>query len=159
PPQLSLPKSIIKPAVDAALYTVAVQAQNKDTSPFLIPIRRCRLNTAAKKLEETFVVHQTENGDVFRVDYDAGNSENCARKSDSKNEPVVLTRALVSTRLQGPAPKLAAAANIDMSTGKEVQPEPQKSFLAKYWYYLIPIVLMLMLGGEEPQQEGNNRRQ
>ncbi|KAJ1668496.1 hypothetical protein IW140_000328 [Coemansia sp. RSA 1813] len=162
PPQLPLSKVFFEPTTDPALYTVIVQPQNNASARFILPIKRCRLSTDAKKLEETFVVHQTEKGDVFHVDYDAGKSENCVRKQEgrqSDKEPVVFTRVLVSRQAQGPMPKLAAAANIDMSTGKEVQPEPSKSFLAKYWYYLIPIVLLLMLGGEEPQQEGNNRRQ
>ncbi|KAJ1798256.1 hypothetical protein LPJ59_002615 [Coemansia sp. RSA 2399] len=162
PPQLSLSKALFEPTTDPALYTVIVQPQNNDSAHFVLPIRRCRLNADAKKLDETFVLHQNEKGNVFHVDYDAGSSENCVRSQESrqaKKDPVVLTRVLVSKQAQGPVPKLAAAANLDMSTGKEVQPEPPKSFLAKYWYYLIPVVLMLMLGGEEPQQEGNNRRQ
>ncbi|KAJ2664723.1 hypothetical protein IWW48_000670 [Coemansia sp. RSA 1200] len=164
PPQLSLANELAEQKIDPTLYTVIVQPQNSnnDSADFVLSIRRCRLNTDAKRLEETFVVHQKDNGDVFHIDYDAGKSENCARK-EGKNQqpssdPTVLSRVLVSQQKQGPVPKLAAAANIDVSTGKEVQPEPQKSFLAKYWYYLIPIVFLLLLGGEEPQQEGNNRR-
>ncbi|KAJ2514552.1 hypothetical protein GGI11_004048 [Coemansia sp. RSA 2049] len=165
PPQLSLANELAEQNIDPALYTVIVQPQNSnnDSADFVLSIRRCRLNTDAKRLEETFVVHQKDNGDVFHIDYDAGKSENCARKEEknqqqSNSDPTVLSRVLVSQQKQGPVPKLAAAANIDVSTGKEVQPEPQKSFLAKYWYYLIPIVFLLLLGGEEPQQEGNNRR-
>ncbi|KAJ2515903.1 hypothetical protein H4217_004906 [Coemansia sp. RSA 1939] len=165
PPQLSLANELAEQNIDPALYTVIVQPQNSnnDSADFVLSIRRCRLNTDAKRLEETFVVHQKDNGDVFHIDYDAGKSENCARKEgknqqQSNSDPTVLSRVLVSQQKQGPVPKLAAAANIDVSTGKEVQPEPQKSFLAKYWYYLIPIVFLLLLGGEEPQQEGNNRR-
>ncbi|KAJ2608263.1 hypothetical protein EV177_005072 [Coemansia sp. RSA 1804] len=165
PPQLSLANELVEQNIDPALYTVIVQPQNSnnDSADFVLSIRRCRLNTDAKRLEETFVVHQKDNGDVFHIDYDAGKSENCARKEEknqqqSNSDPTVLSRVLVSQQKQGPVPKLAAAANIDVSTGKEVQPEPQKSFLAKYWYYLIPIVFLLLLGGEEPQQEGNNRR-
>ncbi|KAI9501936.1 hypothetical protein GGI25_000191 [Coemansia spiralis] len=137
---------------DPSLYTVVVRAKD---AQFVLPIKRCRLN-AKKKLEETFVVHENEGG-VFHVDYDAGTGDNCLEKNRYE-DPAWLTRVVVNRQVDGPVPVLAAAASIDASTGKEVQPEPQKSFLAKYWYYIIPIVLLLMLGGEEPQQEGNTRR-
>ncbi|KAJ2456703.1 ER membrane protein complex subunit 10 [Coemansia sp. RSA 2424] len=137
-------------------YTVMLRSQNSGAQ-HVLAVKRCRLN-GEKKVDETFVLHETEGGSLFRVDYDAGKGSNCL-KSPLADMPAFATKALVKSRVRGPAPELAVAASIDASTGKEKQPEPQKGFLAKYWYYLIPIALLLLLGGEEqPQQEGNTRR-
>ncbi|KAJ2728399.1 hypothetical protein IW152_005991 [Coemansia sp. BCRC 34962] len=135
-------------------YTVVLRSQNSGAQ-YALGVRRCRLN-GEKKVDETFVLHETEGG-VFRVDYDAGKGSNCLRGSLA-DVPTFVTKTLVRRRAQGPTPQLAVAASIDASTGKEKLPEPEKGFLAKYWYYLVPLVLLLLLGGEEPQQEGNSRR-
>ncbi|KAJ2851900.1 hypothetical protein IWW36_000673 [Coemansia brasiliensis] len=143
-------------AHDDSKYTVVIRSLN-NSAQFVASIKKCRLNSD-QKIEETFVIHAFENGNVFHIDYDAGSSTNC-QNDRTETKPVTLTRVLLKQRALGPVPKLNAAPAIDMSTGREKQPEPPKSFLAKYWYYIVPIVLLLMLGGEEPQQEGNTRRQ
>ncbi|KAJ2334427.1 hypothetical protein GGH91_005700, partial [Coemansia sp. RSA 2671] len=135
-------------------YTVVLRSQNSGAQ-YALAARRCRLN-GEKKVDETFVLHETDSG-VFRVDYDAGKGSNCL-KGSLDDVPTFVTKALVKRRVQGPTPQLAVAASIDASTGKEKVPEPEKGFLAKYWYYLVPLVLLLLLGGEESQQEGNSRQ-
>ncbi|KAJ1851770.1 hypothetical protein GGH12_005811 [Coemansia sp. RSA 1822] len=135
---------------DPSKYTVILRSLNGGTQ-FVLPVMRCRLVNDLKA-EETFVIHTTENGDIFHIDYDAGNSANCQKTHGAVSAPVH-TKALLRKRVVGPAPKLNPAAVIDMDTGKEQQPEPPKSFLAKYWYYIVPVVIMLMLGGDDKQQE------
>ncbi|KAJ2082217.1 hypothetical protein H4R24_001738 [Coemansia sp. RSA 988] len=142
---------------DPAKYTVVLQS-TQGKAQYVLPVDRCRLS-GSDKTEETFVFHTTNLGNVFHVDYDAGETANCLQKSqESSVRPIVFTRALLKPRTIGPTPKLAAVASIDAATGKEKQPEQQKSFLAKYWYYIIPLVLVLLFTGEESQQEGNTRR-
>ncbi|KAJ2162859.1 hypothetical protein GGF46_000241 [Coemansia sp. RSA 552] len=140
---------------DSAEYTLVLRSL-KSSAKYVLPVQRCRLNGDASA-EETFVVYETEDGNVFHIDYDAGTSTNC-QKGGLPVTPPVLTRALLRKRMPGPQPKLAAPPQIDTSTGKEQQAEPPKSFLAKYWYYLVPLAILLFMGGEEPQQEGNSRR-
>ncbi|KAJ2616282.1 hypothetical protein H4S08_000841 [Coemansia sp. RSA 1365] len=154
PPHLTETESMPR---DPTKYAVVLQSP-QGKAQYVLPIDRCRLS-GDDKAEETFVLHTTGLGSVFHVDYDAGKSANCLQKNrESPVRPVVFTRALLKPRAIGPTPKLAAVASIDATTGKEKQPEPQKSFLAKYWYYIIPLVLVLLFTGEEPQQEGNARR-
>ncbi|KAI8319974.1 hypothetical protein GQ54DRAFT_298968 [Martensiomyces pterosporus] len=143
-------------AKNAAQYSVILRSA-KSGLQHILPVKRCRLN-GDSKLEETFVLYEAEKGDVFHVDYDAGRSDNCLN-GKAAVEPTFSTKVLLRRRAEGPTPKLAFAASIDVATGKEQKPEEQKSFFAKYWYYIVPMVLMLLLsGGEEPQQEGNARR-
>ncbi|KAJ1826229.1 hypothetical protein LPJ56_002287 [Coemansia sp. RSA 2599] len=141
---------------DPSMYTVLLSSQKTD-SQFALSLPRCRLN-GERAPKETFVVHMAQDGSLLRVDYSAGKLENCKKAPIPVESPAFSTSVVVKRRVQGPSPELAMAANIDLSTGKEKEPEPQKSFLVKYWYYIVPIVLLLMLGGEEPQQEGNTRR-
>ncbi|PIA15417.1 hypothetical protein COEREDRAFT_93227 [Coemansia reversa NRRL 1564] len=142
---------------DPTKYAVVLQS-SKGKAQYVLPIDRCRLSDD-DKTEETFVLHTAGLGSVFHVDYDAGKTANCLQKNrESPVRPVLFTRVLLRPRAIGPTPKLAAVASIDATTGKEKQPEPQRSFLAKYWYYIIPLVLVLLFTGEEPQQEGNARR-
>ncbi|KAJ1959076.1 hypothetical protein GGI12_004531 [Dipsacomyces acuminosporus] len=153
PPSLA---NVGKNAKDPAKYTVILRSA-KTGSQHAVPIKRCRLNGGGKP-EETFVLFETEKGDVFHIDYGAGKSDNCA-KSKPASELDFSTKVRLEKRVDGAFPKLAFAANINAMTGKEQKPEEQKSFFVKYWYYIVPMVLMLLLsGGEEPQQEGNSRR-
>lgn len=56
------------------------------------------------------------------------------------------------------AAALAARANSEgkhpHGTGPDGQPAPPKSFLARYWMYILPIVLILITGGGEPPATG-----
>ncbi|KAJ1736108.1 hypothetical protein LPJ61_000158 [Coemansia biformis] len=115
-------------------YAVVLRSL-KSGAQFVQPISRCRLHSDATA-EETFVVHETEAGDVFRIDYDAGSHANCLKQNQGPFAPAAHTTALLRRRAAGPVPRLAGAARIDAATGKEQQPDAPKSFIAKYWYYL-----------------------
>ncbi|KAJ1901540.1 hypothetical protein LPJ66_000714 [Kickxella alabastrina] len=141
---------------DRSQYAVVLRSQ-KTGSLVHLAAPRCRLNGAARP-KEVFVVHAERNGALLHVDYAVGSLENCHSRTlvdvDGFDTQVVVRR-----RMQGPTPELAAAVSIDANTGSEKAPEVQKSFIMKYWYYIVPIVLMLLLTGEDaPQQEGTARR-
>ncbi|KAJ2723297.1 hypothetical protein GGI07_002725 [Coemansia sp. Benny D115] len=129
-------------AHDPSKYLVLVRSQ-KASSHLVLPVARCKLN-GERTPKETFIVHAAENGDLLHIDYDVGRAANCASGEPVK-DAVFATEVVVKRRMQGATPELAAAASIDTTTGQEKQPEPQKSFLVKYWYYIVPIVLMLLL--------------
>ncbi|KAJ2706349.1 hypothetical protein H4R19_005018 [Coemansia spiralis] len=155
PPRLPSPGAA---PPDPASYAVVLRSL-KSGAQFVQPIRRCRLH--GTDAEETFVVHETEAGDVFHIDYDAGNRANCAAPDRRPFAPAARSQALLRRRTPGPTPRLAEAPRIDTATGKEQEPEVPRSFIAKYWYYIVPIVVLLLFTGEEPQQQqdGNTRRQ
>lgn len=49
-------------------------------------------------------------------------------------------------------PKLARLPDLDPNTGKPAETE-NKSFIQKYWMYIVPILIILMFsGGSEEQQ-------
>ncbi len=50
-------------------------------------------------------------------------------------------------------PVLSKLPEVDARTGQQVQPD-KRSFIQKYWMYIVPVLLMVLLGGgnEEPQQ-------
>ncbi|KAJ2764842.1 hypothetical protein IWQ56_000490 [Coemansia nantahalensis] len=153
PPQL--PSADVPPQ-DPTTYAVVLRSL-KNGAQFVRPISRCRLHGA--DTEETFVAHESEAGDVFHIDYDAGTRANCMAPDRSPFAPAAHSRALLRRRAAGPVPRLAEPVRIDAATGKEQAPEAPRSFIAKYWYYILPIVVLLLFTGEEPQQEGGAQRQ
>ena len=71
---------------------------------------------------------------------------------DSRYLPQRATTCLGIGRLTLASPRLRPAPQIIYSQdGKEIKPPPEKSFLAKYWFYLaIPLVLLSLGGGDAP---------
>ncbi|KAJ2306777.1 hypothetical protein IWW54_004632 [Coemansia sp. RSA 2705] len=123
-----------QPGADAC----AVVVRAGDGRRFVQTVARSRLGG-----DETFVVHVGDG--VVRVDYGADKHGAGA------------SRVVVRRRAAGPEPRLGRAAAVD-AAGRERQAEAPKSFLAKYWYYIVPLVLILLLGGEEPKEGGGAQR-
>ncbi|KAI8848339.1 hypothetical protein BC829DRAFT_443853 [Chytridium lagenaria] len=95
-------------------------------------IRACLLQAA--KFQEHYTLHIDEAGIPYHLDYvvDAAKCE--------ENQKVV-------------APKKGFKINVELRglrMGQETtdgKPQPEKSFLQKYWYYILAIFLIVMLSG------------
>ncbi|KAJ1957911.1 hypothetical protein EC988_000593 [Linderina pennispora] len=153
----------VLPAADVPLsgpskqYALVLRSPNTGAQ-HVLPVDRCRLS-AQKKIEEVFIVHEDDQNVPFHIDYSAGSRDNCEEEKGMESDPEFVTKIMLKTRETGAVPKLAFAATIDTTTGKEQKPEEEKGFFAKYWYYIVPIMLLLMVSGDDGQQaEGNTRK-
>ncbi|KAJ3183420.1 hypothetical protein HDU87_006739 [Geranomyces variabilis] len=103
----------------------------------------------ASEYQEQITLHLDSNGVPWHLDYLVG-ATSCEKPAKPLGRTpktlVFIERALAGTR-----PKLEQM----VETTVDGKPEPEKSFIQKYWFYIVPAVLILLLqsGGEEPAKK------
>ncbi|KAG0001002.1 ER membrane protein complex subunit 10 [Entomortierella chlamydospora] len=115
-------------------------------------IKSCLL--VASDFKEEITLHLDQDHRVFAFDYYTAVSK-C--ENDHKNEYPLKSldqfnsvKIDVATSEEGPKAHFVKAQAIKMDqTGK---PEAEKTFLQKYWMYIVPVVLVMMLTGGEPEK-------
>lgn len=50
------------------------------------------------------------------------------------------------------APEAAIKEPVQLVNNEILQDEPEKTFIQKYWMYIVPILLLLLLGGSAPEE-------
>ncbi|KAI8812997.1 hypothetical protein BJ742DRAFT_767613 [Cladochytrium replicatum] len=116
----------------------------------IVPL--CQLKAGG--FNEQIVLELTTDAKVFHIDYviQGGNCTNIPKVSKSGAKAKKLFRTTVSLgRLQdGARPLLDTLPELRPDGAPQVQ---EKSFFAKYWYIILPIVLLSMMGGGGDQQQ------
>lgn len=97
------------------------------------------LTTIADEGDERIVLHLNPLGEPMRVDY----SHNTTSKHGNKV-------TVVNWPPHGPEPLLKKP--VPMKDNKVVEPEPQKSFIQKYWMYIVPFLLLMLVSGGGGEQ-------
>ncbi|ORY53500.1 hypothetical protein BCR33DRAFT_710918 [Rhizoclosmatium globosum] len=134
------------PADESTLYHIKiVQGQLELSSS----IRLCHLQKA--QLVDMITVHVDQTGVPFHVDYAVESKDgSCGniKKVAVAAKNGFKTKAVFGKTHDGARPRL------DQMTAETVTGKTEeKSFLQKYWYYILPIVVILALtGGEEPKK-------
>jgi hypothetical protein len=146
----------------------------------------CVLDTS----REHFTLHFDTSGWLEALEVSAGKTNGCARKADRSNGFNVSTSARArfpthvpslnpqAPRRFGPPGSATGASHTSSSSsslygqnsqaqhgpdGQQRKPESQKSFLEKYWMYIIPFLFMLLQASQQQQQQqqqqqgGSNR--
>ncbi|KAJ3026720.1 UNVERIFIED_CONTAM: hypothetical protein HDU68_005185 [Siphonaria sp. JEL0065] len=112
-------------------------------------IRLCQLQSA--QFVDSIAVHFDEIGNPFHLDYSVdliGKDGKCGGSVSSK--AAFKTKVAYVKTLDGARPRLEQM-TADIAAGKTDGGE--KTFLQKYWYYLIPLaIILLMSGGEEEKK-------
>lgn len=92
------------------------------------------LNSTAN---DRIVVHLNEDNTVRNLDYSVDDTD---------------TVQVIKRDVKGPVPGMKEP--IKLVDNEVPQEEAPKSFLQKYWMYIVPVVLMLMVsGGADPNQQ------
>jgi hypothetical protein len=86
------------------------------------------------ELPKDFIVHLIDDR-VFKVDYALGEPGTSPASSN----------VYIALPAKGPQPPIKEP--IKLVGNKVPEPEPEKTFLQKYWYYIVPIVLMTLVSG------------
>lgn len=91
--------------------------------------------------QEHFVVYSDDESlsSITHIDY----FREPSKVSDSRVE-------VVKTVTKGPIPEFKKP--VALVNNQVLEPEVEKSFLQKYWYYIVPALLMFMLSSSAPQE-------
>ncbi|TPX50493.1 hypothetical protein CcCBS67573_g10092 [Chytriomyces confervae] len=121
-------------------------AMDMDGTVLTTSIQLCQLQKA--KFNDFIAIHLDQNGTAFHIDYTVDSSSPCSKDQKPVDPKTTFkTRTLVSKAEEGARPKLEQMSS-EKAEGKEVE----KSFLQKYWYYIVPLFLILVLTGGDDKK-------
>ncbi|KAI8813893.1 hypothetical protein BJ742DRAFT_787823 [Cladochytrium replicatum] len=113
----------------------------------IVPL--CQLKAGG--FNEQIVLELTTDAKVFHIDYviQGGNCTNIP-KSGAKAKNLFRTAVSLGRLQDGARPLLDTLPELRPDGAPQIQ---EKSFFAKYWYIILPIVLLSMMGGGGDQQQ------
>ncbi|KAJ3225280.1 hypothetical protein HDU81_008037 [Chytriomyces hyalinus] len=121
-------------------------AMDMDGTVLTTSIQLCQLQKA--KFNDFIAIHLDQNGTAFHVDYTVDSSSPCSKDQNPVDPKTAFkTRTLVSKAEEGARPRLEQMSS-ETAEGKQVE----KSFLQKYWYYIVPLFLILVLTGGDDKK-------
>ncbi|CAG8453104.1 2688_t:CDS:2 [Ambispora leptoticha] len=138
---------------DTILYHIKLVDEQDPNKSFISFTKWCLLLTS--DFEDEIIIHLDKDSNLFHFDYYT-TQPLCTASSDAyKNVPSIpkfKTTAQTIKAVKGVRPKLAKAAPL-RPDGTIETPPPEKSFLQKYWIYIVPLLIVLLFGGG-PEEEG-----
>ncbi|KAH8929168.1 hypothetical protein BT69DRAFT_1276592 [Atractiella rhizophila] len=96
----------------------------------------------------------------FKLGYHTNAYPNCLAQALNSTAPLFIppqlrftsTKVYVAGGRKAPEPTLKQPPKVVVdNTGKVKKEEPEKSFIAKYWMYILPIVVLFLLQGPAPE--------
>ncbi|KAF8745971.1 hypothetical protein AX14_004265 [Amanita brunnescens Koide BX004] len=148
--------------LDNALYQVALQrdGDQSDSQWDISSVKLCHLLHATS---DTIVLH-TKGDDVHAIDYFVSpvlHNGACPKRKGKKRRgatPATFSATSLNTTVityshkTSPLPELRTPPTLT-TDGEPVKPVPEKTFLQKYWMYLVPLLIVLLIsGGPEDDQ-------
>ncbi|KAL7748636.1 hypothetical protein RI367_006047 [Sorochytrium milnesiophthora] len=142
-------------------YFIRLRVPSSDSSPertIVKSIPGAMLCPTTKN--DRLIVHVDAQGDVLSFDYAPGRVGECRASTRTRTlDPAQLrTTVQVTTPAGIPLPTVADPTKPVRSTKAEakVKQEENKSFIQKYWMYIVPFLLAMMIPGgkDEPQPGG-----
>ncbi|KAK7060511.1 hypothetical protein VNI00_001276 [Paramarasmius palmivorus] len=140
--------------LDRVLYQVALDRDgiNWDISS----VKWCHVPSASS---ETIILHATDLAHAstpYAVDYfisPTPHDGSCPSSSTAQVNNLATLNTTVSIRTPRlpPLPELRTPPPLTPK-GEPVKPEPEKSFLEKYWMYILAAVVALMMSGGPPEE-------
>ncbi|KAL0949411.1 hypothetical protein HGRIS_009471 [Hohenbuehelia grisea] len=154
-------------SAEDALYQVALEA---DTDQELWQTSSVKLCHLQQLKSETLILHATEshNSVPYALDYFVApvlSDGSCPPLEQNSPSPFHVfatklsqlnTTVTVRNARLPPLPELRVPPPLN-EAGEPVKPPPEKSFIQKYWMYIVPVLLALLLTGgpEEAPPRGN----
>ncbi|KAF8812568.1 hypothetical protein BYT27DRAFT_7207897 [Phlegmacium glaucopus] len=155
---------------DGALYQLALQHEGDASNALwdLSSVKICHLDKASS---ETLILHlpNSQDKNPFALDYFVSpipHDGSCREPHKSKKGPTPsISLRSFANNIQNlnstillrrsdlpPLPELHAPPPLTPE-GEVVQPIPQKSFIQKYWLYIVALLLILLLGGGSEEEQ------
>ncbi|KAK2466311.1 hypothetical protein APHAL10511_001953 [Amanita phalloides] len=154
--------------LDNAFYQVALQRDGdlSDSQWDVASVKLCHLYNATS---DTIVLH-VKGKYVHAMDYfvdPAPHNGACPKRKGKKKLRSIVppeltyiklnTTIITETSRKPPTPELRTPPALTVH-GEPVKPIPEKSFLQKYWIYIVPLVILLLASGG-PENDQPQRRQ
>jgi len=140
--------------VDDALYQVALESDDLGTSQtdwVVSSVKACHLRSA---ISDTVILYMSTTHEAYNLDYFVSPVPHDGSCPDSLVEArPVLSNTTVHVwqpRLP-PLPELRTPPPLTPQ-GEVVQPEPEQSFLQKYWMYMVGALLVMILAPSPPEE-------
>ncbi|KAG5357595.1 hypothetical protein CJU90_6435 [Yarrowia sp. C11] len=105
------------------------------------------LNVAGSFVCHVLAQIDADKSKVFSVEAKDG----VITKINFKKGPSAIEDKVIITTAQT-APEAAVREPVQLVNNEILKDEPEKSFIQKYWMYIVPILLLLLLGGGAPEE-------
>ncbi|KAF9583203.1 hypothetical protein BGW38_010032 [Lunasporangiospora selenospora] len=134
-----------------AFYQIKLVDERREWES-LSSIKSCLL--VASDFKETFTIHLDQDKNAYAFDYyttsHACEEEHKKELTLSSLDQFKDAKVDVSFSNNGPKARYIKAQTIKLDeTGK---PAVEKTFLQKYWFYIVPAIIMLLFSGGEPEK-------
>jgi len=146
--------------LNGALYQLAFERES-DPSPedwIISSVKACHLPTASS---DSIFLHLAANGEPSAINYflsplPLNGGCSFTTKAEARVVPSI---AFPNTTLRVQQPRLPPLPELRSPPpltpeGKVVVPEPEKSFIQKYWVYALAFVVILAMAPAPPEEEG-----
>ncbi|KIL68092.1 hypothetical protein M378DRAFT_929836 [Amanita muscaria Koide BX008] len=152
--------------LDKAYYQVALQ-RDGDVSPTEWDVSSVKLCHLYHATSDTITLY-AKDGHVHALNYfvspvphnGACLERNNSKKRVEKDTNLQLEKLNTSITLQSystpPLPELRTPPALT-TEGEPVKPIPEKSFIQKYWIYIVPMVIALLMSGGPEESQGRAR--
>ncbi|KAJ3123912.1 Guanine nucleotide-binding protein subunit beta-2-like 1 [Nowakowskiella sp. JEL0407] len=135
-------KTIVNGKGENAFYNVLIKKKDAEDALSQFSFKLCSFQAGG--FQEFITAHFDANGSPFHVDYVA-NEGNCSAPVSTKKLGKKAFKPQVFTT------RVSDGARPILEQLPELRPdgtqEPPKTFLQKYWIYLVPLAIILLMGG------------
>lgn len=141
------------------VYQIAVRTSSDPSSWIVSSTKACFLSSPQ---DDTVTLHLTPSNQPYALNYfvhPTPKDAKCPSNKPAGPRKIVFTNTevIVTHHTLPPQPELKAPVPISI-TGEPIKPPPEKSFIQKYWVYLlIALVGVLLSGGGPPEDEQGSR--
>nr|CAG4646729.1 EOG090X0JXR [Macrothrix elegans] len=140
---------------DEFYHLEAVVKYNGVEKTFLTSTKACLL--LESQLSDILTIHVDLQGNIYGISIAASNIQKCSGEV-TPFEPIFNSSVLLSYMEVGPIPDVAMyiqKLEQEKLAKERGETKDNRSFIAKYWMYILPLVLVFMMSGAGNAEQGS----
>ncbi|KIJ70088.1 hypothetical protein HYDPIDRAFT_164245 [Hydnomerulius pinastri MD-312] len=146
----------IDPSLEGAMYQVALERPG--VSDAVWPVSVVKACLVPSSTSSSLNVHFSASGVPYAIDYFVSpvpHDGSCPPPSETrKTYPAYNTTVFLTSPRQPPLPELRTPPPVTPE-GEPMAPVPEKSFVQKYWIYMVIVLGALLISGPTDEPAGN----